>query len=246
MPETVEVAMNIPVADRIRAAAADLAAHGWALRDPLAVSRTLDSYRAYIQRSRGEFSIAKHAYVVSRSGWFSDRSATYLAAGRPVVTQETGFSNVLPTGRGLFAFSNMDEALASIESINSDYAAHRKAASEIAREYFSHEVVLTKLLSEVGLGRRSPRAKSKESEDISVNIVGDLGGHTGMSVTVERYARALESIGAKVTLIDPAKETTCVAMPSTVTSSLYLTRSSSRIVNSSSYWRDHAWELLRC
>jgi hypothetical protein len=83
------------------------------------------------------------------SGWFSDRSATYLAAGRPVVTQDTGFSNILPTGRGLFAFSTMDEIEEAIESINADYPGHCRAAYELAREYFSYDVVLKRLLADI-------------------------------------------------------------------------------------------------
>ena len=90
--------------------------------------RNLDDYRAYIRNSRGEFTVAKYQNIRLRSGWFSERSAQYLAAGRPVITQETGFSNVLPTGRGLFAFSSMDDILAALDSINSDYAGHCRAA----------------------------------------------------------------------------------------------------------------------
>jgi len=102
-------------------------------------------------QSRGEWTVAKDQNVRLRSGWFSDRAVTYLAAGRPVVTQETGFSNVLPTGQGLFAFNNMDETLAALEAINGDYPSHSRAASEIAREFFSADVVLSKLLREAGV-----------------------------------------------------------------------------------------------
>jgi hypothetical protein len=124
---------------------------GWRVRDALGFSLELDSYRDYIGRSRGEFTVAKDQNIRLRSGWFSDRSATYLAAGRPVVTQETGFSNLLPTGEGLFAFSTLDEAVQAIESINADYDRHSSTAREIARDYFSYDVVLTRLLAEVGL-----------------------------------------------------------------------------------------------
>ena len=86
-----------------------------------------------------------------RSGWFSDSSATYLAAGRPVVTQDTAFGNILPTGEGLFSFSTVEEAAAAIDDINSDYERHRRAAFSIARECFAHDVVLARLLKEVGL-----------------------------------------------------------------------------------------------
>jgi hypothetical protein len=128
-----------------------LEAHGWAVRDATTVSWDLDAYRRYIAGSRAEFTIAKDQYARPRSGWFSDRSATYLAAGRPVIMQETGFSRHLPTGEGLFAFSTVDEALDAVERINTDYERHRRAAAAIAREYFSYDVVLPRMLAEVGL-----------------------------------------------------------------------------------------------
>lgn len=124
---------------------------GWQVRPSMDFSTDLDAYRRYITDSRGEFTVAKDQNVRLRSGWFSERSAQYLASRRPVITQETGFSNVLPTGRGLFGFSTMDDILAAVDSINSDYASHCRAASEIAREYFSYDVVLPKMLQEVGL-----------------------------------------------------------------------------------------------
>ena len=114
---------------------------------------SLDSYqyRHFILSSRGEFTVAKDQNVRLRSGWFSDRSATYLAAGRPVVTQDTGFGNVLPTGRGLFGFSTLDEAAAAVDAINSDYAQHSRAARELARAYFDSDLVLTRLLKDCGI-----------------------------------------------------------------------------------------------
>ena len=123
---------------------------GWRLRDAMEFSEDLDAYRGYIAASRGEFTVAKDQNVRLRTGWFSDRSATYLAAGRPVVTQETGFSNVLPTGAGLFAFVCMDDVLAALEEIERDYERHCATAEEIGRDCFSHEVVLTELLARVG------------------------------------------------------------------------------------------------
>jgi hypothetical protein len=125
--------------------------HGWRVHDSLDVSVDLDAYRHYICHSRGEFTVAKDQNVRLRSGWFSERSAQYLAAGRPVITQETGFSNSLPTGEGLFGFSSTDDILDAVEAINSDYARHSRAAREIAREHFSYEVVLRRLLDEAGL-----------------------------------------------------------------------------------------------
>src|SRR5439155_13948625 len=126
----------------------------WKVRDALTFSTDLDQYRTYLQQSRGEFTVAKDQNVRLRSGWFSERSAQYLAAGRPVITQETGFSNYLPTGRGLFAFSTMDEILAAVDAVNSDYAGHCRAARELARDYFNYDVVLKKMLSHVGLSAR--------------------------------------------------------------------------------------------
>jgi hypothetical protein len=138
-----ELAMSgVPeeIATRIRAA-------GWLLRDAgEEVSVDLPSYRAYISNSRGEFSAAKNAYVKSRSGWFSDRSACYLAAGRPVILQDTGFTERLPAGRGLLGFSTIDDAVECLERVMTDYEAHRTAAREIAERVFSHEVVLPPLL----------------------------------------------------------------------------------------------------
>jgi len=134
--------------------------HGWRVRDGLEVSRGIDRYRDYLGASRGEFTVAKEQNVRLRTGWFSDRSATYLASGRPVITQETGFGNVLPSGAGLFGFESPDDALAAVEEIDADYSRHASAAREIAREYFSHEVVLGKLLDDLGVRpsgtRRSP------------------------------------------------------------------------------------------
>ncbi len=128
-----------------------LEAHGWKIRRALEFSSDPDAYREYIKGSRGEWTVAKDQNVRLRSGWFSDRAATYLAAGRPVITQETGFSHALPTGTGLFAFSKMEEILEAIEKVKSNYATHSKRAAEIAREYFRAETVLEKLLREAGI-----------------------------------------------------------------------------------------------
>ena len=128
-----------------------LTGKGWRITDALSFSGDLDGYRDYIFGSRGEFTVAKDQNIRLRSGWFSDRSATYLAAGRPVITQETGFSNILPTGRGLFAFRTLDEAINAVEQVNADYATHSRAAREIAHEYFAAERVLSSLLDRVGL-----------------------------------------------------------------------------------------------
>jgi hypothetical protein len=125
--------------------------HGWIVRDALSFSLDLDAYRCRIASSRGEFTVAKDQNVRLRTGWFSDRSATYLAAGRPVITQETGFSSVLPTGEGLFAFSTRADVELALGTVEADYPHHARAALEVAREYFAHDVVLPALLEEVGL-----------------------------------------------------------------------------------------------
>jgi hypothetical protein len=125
--------------------------HGWRVCDALDFSTGVDAYRDYIGGSRAEFTVAKDQNVRLRSGWFSDRSATYLAAGRPVITQETGFSNVLPAGCGLIGFSTVEEAAEAVREVNADYQRHSRAASEIAREFFSYEAVLKPLLAEIGL-----------------------------------------------------------------------------------------------
>jgi hypothetical protein len=116
------------------------------LTNPLTVSQDIEVYREFICRSRGEFTVSKDVVARTRSGWFSDRSVCYLAAGKPVVTQETGFSKFIPTGRGLFAFFTVGEALAALETIGRDYARHARAAHEIAEEYFGARRVLAQLL----------------------------------------------------------------------------------------------------
>jgi hypothetical protein len=121
---------------------------GWAVRDPLEVTRDPWTYQEYLRQSRAEFGVAKHGYVVTRSGWFSERSAAYLASGRPVVVQDTGFSNWLPAGRGVLAFQNPEEALAGIDSVNSDYQAHCRAARALAEEHFDAGKVLPRLLEQ--------------------------------------------------------------------------------------------------
>lgn len=128
-----------------------LTAHGWRIINATPISRELRRYQDYILRSRGEFTVAKDQNVRMRSGWFSDRSACYLAAGRPVITQDTGFSSVLPTGEGLFPFNTMEDILAAFDAINSDYERHSRAARAIAEEYFRAETVLKKVLDDLGL-----------------------------------------------------------------------------------------------
>ena len=124
---------------------------GWNLADPGSISASMEAYRDFIARSRGEFTVAKDIYVRPNSGWFSDRSVCYLAAGRPVVTMGTGFSKFYPVGRGLFEFATEDEALAAVDAIIADYPSHSRAAREIAREHFAADRVLRALMAATGL-----------------------------------------------------------------------------------------------
>jgi hypothetical protein len=124
---------------------------GWRLRNPLAATRSAESYRAFIASSRGEFSVSKNFYVATNSAFFSDRSAAYLASGRPVVMQETGFSRHLPCGRGLFAVKTVEEAAAAIETVTADYPRQSGWAREIAREHLDTSVVLGSFLNGLGI-----------------------------------------------------------------------------------------------
>src|SRR3954468_1604935 len=121
--------------------------HGWSTVDAMAVSRTPSQYRRFVQDSKAEFGVAKHTYVATRSGWFSDRTECYLASGRPALVQDTGWTGHLPHGEGLLAFSSLDEAAAGIETINADYPRHARRAAEIAREHFAASRVLPALLA---------------------------------------------------------------------------------------------------
>jgi hypothetical protein len=125
---------------------------GWQLLDPARVSATPAMYRDFIGGSLAELGVAKSGYVLSRGGWFSDRSVCYLASGRPVLAQETGFSRHLPTGRGLRAFNDADDAVPAIEDIRGNYESHRRAARELAEEYFDSRKVLRRLLDVLGVG----------------------------------------------------------------------------------------------
>jgi hypothetical protein len=125
--------------------------NGWRLRDARPFTTDPWPYRDYVQASRAELTVARDLNVRLRSGWFSERSACYLAAGRPVVAQDTGFGEVLPTGEGLFAFETAEEALAAIDEVNGDYERQSRAAAAIADEYFRAETVLARLLDDLGL-----------------------------------------------------------------------------------------------
>jgi len=108
-------------------------------------------YRRYLQDSKGEFTAAKDQYVRLNTGWFSDRTACYLAAGRPAITQQTGFTKFYGDNRGLLAFSTIEEIVEAVKEVNADYAAHSKAAFEIAAEYFEATKVLSALLEKAGI-----------------------------------------------------------------------------------------------
>jgi hypothetical protein len=120
---------------------------GWQIIEPAEHLPDPWTYREYLRASKGEWSVAKEGYVASRSGWFSCRSACYLALGRPCVLQDTGWSHIYPTGQGLFAFNTLDEALAGIDTINADYAAHSSAARNLAEEMFDARKVLADLIA---------------------------------------------------------------------------------------------------
>ena len=123
-----------------------LARNGWQLVDPAEVAATPSDYRRFIQGSKAEFGLVREGCVAAPCGWFSERSACYLASGRPVIAQETGFSRFLPTGEGLFSFASADDVLAAIEELRRDYQRHAQAARAIAEEHFDSDRVLTKML----------------------------------------------------------------------------------------------------
>ena len=146
-PLPVRLALGISPQETADLARLDRA--GWTLLDPAVVAGTPDDYRSFVRGSAAELGIAKRGYVAGRTGWFSDRSACYLAAGRPVVAQDTGWSAVLPTGPGLQAYDDADGAVAALERVAADPAGASAAASEVAREHLDARVVLGRLLEAV-------------------------------------------------------------------------------------------------
>jgi hypothetical protein len=151
LPRRTEQQLELALACDVQEVLHMLRSHGWRTVDALPLSSDIFLYRQYIVDSHGEFTVAKDQYARPRSGWFSDRSACYLAAGKPVVTQDTGFDNLLPTGRGLFAFRTVEDILAAFDEIRADYDAHARAAREIASECFAAEKVVGSLLERAGL-----------------------------------------------------------------------------------------------
>jgi hypothetical protein len=145
-PTVLEVAVNV---GKTRHTPYHLLAHkGWHVVDPAEIAFDMDNYREYIQSSKAEWSVAKNGYVVGSTGWFSCRSACYLAAGKPVVLQDTGFSSVLPVGEGIFSFTTMTEAADAIKEVEANYSHHAAAARQIAEEYFDSRKVLDRLIEE--------------------------------------------------------------------------------------------------
>ena len=136
-----EIALGSPSAPRNW-----LKAHGWHLSDPFTVTSTPLKYRLFIKNSKAEFSVSKHAYVISKSGWFSERSAVYLASGRPVLVQDTGFSEIIETGMGLISFSKLEEAIEGVNAITNKYKIHSKYARDIAERFFDSRLVLKSLI----------------------------------------------------------------------------------------------------
>ena len=140
-----EVALDTRGDDEPRAL---LEAHGWRVLDPATVTADPDSFHDYVQGSWAEFSVAKGAYVETSTGWFSERTARYLASGRPALVQDTGFSRTLPVGEGLLAFRTLEDAVAGAQRIAADYERHRQAARMVAEEYFDSDLVLTRFLED--------------------------------------------------------------------------------------------------
>jgi GT2 family glycosyltransferase/glycosyltransferase involved in cell wall biosynthesis/SAM-dependent methyltransferase len=160
LPQRSPIALELALSNCGSADQELLEDNGWIVTSAMSVSTDPDVYRQFIVTSAGEFSVAKEQNVAFRTGWFSDRSATYLAAGRPVIVQDTGFGASLPTGDGLLPFTTADEAAAALENVVGDYRRHADAATEIAHSHFSHEVVLGELLEVLGEsigGRRVAR-----------------------------------------------------------------------------------------
>jgi hypothetical protein len=128
-----------------------LLAHGWQLADPAVRAATADAYREYLRGSRGEFTVVKSGYAAGNTGWVSDRSACYLAAGRPVIVQDTGIGRYLPTGLGLVTFTDLDSAAAAVTDVETHYAQHAAAALAFARSHLDAKVVLPRLLALAGV-----------------------------------------------------------------------------------------------
>jgi hypothetical protein len=151
LPRLVDRPLELALALDDPDAIATLRSAGWRVVPALPMTKSLDAYRDYVRSSAGEFSVAKEQNVRLRSGWFSDRTATYLASGRPAIVQDTGFGRALPAGEGLFAFATLEEALDAFGAVESDYERHSRAARELAAEHLDADRVLARLLAEAGV-----------------------------------------------------------------------------------------------
>lgn len=147
LPRQVEIPFMVAVGG-INAPLQRLVEHGWNVIDGPTATLTAEQYQSFIKDSRGELSTAKHVYVALKTGWFSCRTACYLAAGRPAVVQDTGFSKIIPCGEGLFSFDTMDEAAGALEQVEADYTHHSQAARELATEYFEASKVLSRFIND--------------------------------------------------------------------------------------------------
>jgi hypothetical protein len=151
-PTVVELAIGFGITRR---APRDLLLlKGWRLADPMRCCAGLDDYRHYIESSKGEWTIAKNAYVEGHSGWFSGRSACYLAAGRPVVVQDTGFALVLPVGEGIIVFKDIEEAAEGVREVEGDWIRHARAARAIAEEYFDSRKIVSRIVEQAATDSR--------------------------------------------------------------------------------------------
>lgn len=162
-PTVLEIALN--VGKKRQAPLGLLTSRGWRIVDPGMVCGDLDNYRRFIESSAAEWSVAKNGYFQGQPGWFSERSACYLAAGRPVVVQDTGFPALLPVGEGILPFRTPDEAVAAIQEVEGNYACHASAARAIAEAYFDSDKVLNRLVEEA-LGSEGGNRSSEPATDV--------------------------------------------------------------------------------
>ncbi|MGH2684066.1 MAG: sulfotransferase [Actinomycetota bacterium] len=203
LPTRVGAPLELAVAGA--APRAHLEALGWKVRHGHDVSRSFDDFTRYVASSAGEFGVCKNAFVALRTGWFSDRSAAYLASGRPVVLQDTGFGEHLPTGNGLFAVTNLDEAAAALDEVASEPVRHGRAARTVALEHLDSTHVLSALLTSLGVSRASRSSPTRTGEgrvdpyQTPFLVVGagrsgtsllatSLGAHPDIEVGFERWA----------------------------------------------------------
>lgn len=157
-PQQCRVPLALGIGGASRPPRERLLQKGWRLCNAAEFARDPWQYQQFIRRSWGEFSVAKHGYVAARTGWFSERSANYLASGRPVVVQDTAFSQVLPTGEGLFAFQSPEEAREALHEVSLDFPRHAAAARKLAEQYFDSNEVLKDLLAKASVAAQHPWA----------------------------------------------------------------------------------------